>query len=372
MPGIIRLAEDSPPQDWLALSLAPGIGPRTCLDLIETFGSPSAVLAATHAQLSQCGLKPATIAALHAPDQGLIGAILAWADQPDAYLVTLADPRYPPLLTQIHDPPPLLYVRGRVELLRDPQIAIVGSRNPTPGGSEITRTFARRLAAAGLVITSGLASGIDGAAHAGALETGTTLAVLGTGPDRVYPAVHRDLARRILEQGALVSEFPPGWGALANHFPRRNRLISGMSLGVLVTEAALQSGSLITARLALEQGREVFAIPGSIRNPLARGCHALIREGAKLVEEPEEIIADLAPGLRAALEGTQEVLSPADPDLTPDQSRLLAAMGQDPVTPDELTQRTGLPVEQISAALLLIELAGHVSSLPGGRYVRVS
>ncbi|QIK39097.1 DNA-protecting protein DprA [Caldichromatium japonicum] len=366
--------EDSPLADWVRLSLVPGIGCRTYRKLIETFGSPSAVLSASQAQLGQAGLKPATIAALRAPDPALISAILAWANQPDAHLVTLADARYPTLLAQIHDPPQILYVRGQVELLCDPQIAIVGSRNPTPAGVEITQFFARRLAEFGLVVTSGLAIGIDGAAHEGALERGETIAVLGTGPDRVYPARHRDLARRILKQGALVSEFPPGCGALAKHFPRRNRLISGMSLGVLVTEAALQSGSLITARLALEQGRKVFAIPGSIRNPMARGCHALIREGAELVEDPAELIAELAPGLRAALK--REIGDVPPPQmasgLSPEQSQLLVAMGHDPVTLDDLTRRTGLPVEQINAALLLMELAGHVSSLPGGRYTRTT
>jgi len=256
---------------------------------VEGFGSPSAVLAASDARLDQIGLKPETIAALRQPDRALIDAILAWAEHPDAHLITLADPRYPPRLTEIADPPPVLYARGDADLLSEPQIAIVGTRNPTPGGGEITASFARWLAGQGLIVTSGLAVGIDGAAHAAALETGHSIAVLGTGPDRVYPAVHRDLARRLVERGVMVSELPPGQGPLASSFPRRNRLISGLSLGVLVTEAALKSGSLITARMALEQGREVFAIPGSIRNPLSRGCHALIREGAKLVEEPEEI-----------------------------------------------------------------------------------
>lgn len=359
----------------MALSLAPGIGARTCLELLATFGSPAAIRGASAEELARHGVRQKGIQALREPNQALISAILAWAEQRAAHVLTLADPRYPPQLTRIPDPPPVLYVRGRVELLREPQIAIVGSRNPSPLGLEITRDFAHRLAAAGLVVTSGLAVGIDGAAHEGALATGETIAVLGTGPDRVYPARHRDLALQIIQRGALVSEFPPGWGPLASHFPRRNRLISGLSLGVLVTEAALQSGSLITARLALEQGREVFAVPGSIRNPLSRGCHALIREGARLIEDPNEIIAELAPHLRAALgTGRPETETPRAESSTPgpsdEQAQLLAAMGYDPVTLDELTQRTGRPVAEISPLLLLMELEGHVSSLPGGRYVR--
>ena len=378
-PGLSRRRDwaSAPIGDWLTLILAPRVGPRTFARLMAGFGSPSAVLAANDARLDQIGLKPETIAALRQPDRALIDAILAWAEQPDAHLITLADPRYPPLLTEIADPPPLLYARGDASLLSEPQIAIVGSRNPSPGGREITSDFARRLAGHGLIVTSGLAIGIDGAAHAAALEAGHSIAVLGTGPDRVYPAVHRDLARGIVERGVMVSELPPGQGPLASSFPRRNRLISGLSLGVLVTEAALKSGSLITARMALEQGREVFAVPGSIRNPLSRGCHALIREGAKLVEEPEEILAELAPQLHAALAGTELVRgAPAigaedpAPALPPEQAQLLEILGHDPVTLDELTERTGLAVERISSMLLLMELDGHVSSLPGGRYAR--
>jgi DNA processing protein len=366
----------APIGDWLALILAPRVGPRTFARLVEGFGSPSAVLAASDARLDQVGLKPETIAALRRPDQVMIDGILTWAEHPDAHLITLADPRYPPRLTEIADPPPVLYARGDASLLSEPQIAIVGTRNPTPGGTEITSTFARWLAGQGLIVTSGLAVGIDGAAHAAALEAGHSIAVLGTGPDRVYPAVHRDLARRLVERGVMVSELPPGQGPLASSFPRRNRLISGLSLGVLVTEAALKSGSLITARMALEQGREVFAVPGSIRNPLSRGCHALIREGAKLVEEPEELLTELAPQLRAELAeadrsvaGARSAAAPP-PELPPEQRRLLESLGHDPVNLDELTERTGLAVEQISSMLLLMELEGHVSCLPGGRYTR--
>ncbi|WP_295392059.1 DNA-processing protein DprA [uncultured Thiodictyon sp.] len=358
---------------WLALAGAPGIGPRTCARLIERFGSPQGVLDAAPSALGELGLKPAAISALKRPDRAWSDAVLGWAARPDAHVLTLDDPRYPPLLRQLADPPTLLYVRGEPGLLADPQVAIVGSRNPSVTGREITREFARRLAACGLIVTSGLATGVDGEAHTGALETGKTIAVLGTGPDRVYPAGHRDLARRIAGQGALVSEFAPGEGPLAHHFPRRNRLIAGLSLGTLVTEAALRSGSLITARQAGEQGREVFAVPGSIRNPLARGCHALIREGAALVEDAAEVLAALAPQLRGQLgaltAATGEVQTSASwPD--PDYDRLLAALGFDPVAPDELTRCTGLSAAAVSSMLLVLELGGHVSSCPGGRYCR--
>ncbi len=274
-------------------------------------------------------------------------------------------------------------MRGDPTLLSEPQIAVVGSRNPTPSGLEITRDFARRLASDGLLITSGLATGVDGAAHAGALETGRTIAVLGTGPDLVYPAVHRALARRIADGGALVSEFPPGQGPSARNFPRRNRIISGLGVGVLVTEAALKSGSLITARLALEQGREVFAVPGSIRNPLSRGCHALIRDGAKLVEDPTEIIAELAPMLRGLLaaggpdasRAAASVSSAADRGganaMDADYRALLDVMGFEPVATDELILRSGRSAREVSSMLLVLELEGHVSSAPGGRFCRL-
>jgi DNA processing protein len=362
---------------WLALVNAPGIGPRTVAKLIEQFGEPTVIQGASAAQLAAVGLKADSIAAIKRPDAALLATVLNWLQQPGTDVLTLTDPRYPPQLADIHDAPPLLYVRGDVRLLAEPQIAIVGSRNPTPSGVEITQEFARQLVSYGLVITSGLAHGIDGAAHVGALESGRTIAVFGTGLDRVYPAAHRALARQIAENGALVSEFPPGSEPLAQNFPRRNRLISGLSLGVLVTEAALKSGSLITARTALEQGREVFAVPGSIRNPLARGCHALLRDGAKLVESAADILSELAPLLRVALTATAASAPPdealADGLLTLDaESRaVLKAMGFDPVAPDELIERSGFPAQQVTSILLVLELSGHVSSVPGGRYSRI-
>lgn len=379
--------------DWVTLMLAPGIGPRTAARLLDRFGTAGAVVSASRRTLADAGLPPGAIDALKQPDAVSLQRILDWGEQPGAHLITCADARYPPLLAEIPDAPPLLYVRGDPSLLAEPQIAVVGSRNPTPSGIEITRDFARRLAGDGLLITSGLATGVDGAAHAGALERGRTIAVLGTGPDLVYPAVHRDLARRIADCGALVSEFPPGQGPLARNFPRRNRIISGLSVGVLVTEAALKSGSLITARCALEQGRDVFAVPGSIRNPMARGCHALIRDGAKLVEDPAEILLDLAPLLRGLLSGMPGGLPddsaaassstaspmdaagssrlPASQTLAADYRALLDAMGFDPVAPDELIARSGRSAREVSSMLLVLELEGHVSSAPGGRFCRL-
>ncbi|MBK1694705.1 DNA-protecting protein DprA [Chromatium weissei] len=362
---------------WLALVNAPGIGPRTVAKLIAQFGEPLVIQNASVAQLAAVGLKTDSITALKQSNAALLATVLNWLQQPETNVITLTDARYPPQLADLHDAPPLLYVRGDVRLLAEPQIAIVGSRNPTPSGIEITQEFARQLVGYGLVITSGLAQGIDGAAHLGALETGRTIAVFGTGLDRVYPAAHRALARQIAENGALVSEFAPGCEPLAQNFPRRNRLISGLSLGVLVTEAALKSGSLITARTALEQGREVFAVPGSIRNPLARGCHALLRDGAKLVESAADILSELAPLLRVALTANAASTAPHemphDELLTLDtESRaVLKAMGFDSVAPDELIERSGFSAQQVTSILLVLELSGHVSSVPGGRYSRI-
>ncbi len=362
---------------WLALVEAPGVGARTVAKLLEHFGSPTVIQGASIAQLAAVGLKAASIAAIKNPQPALLTSVQQWLCQPNTHLLTLTDPRYPPQLADIHDAPPVLYVRGDVRLLAEPQIAIVGSRNPSPSGLEITQEFARHLTGYGLTITSGLAQGIDGAAHRGALENGRTIAVFGTGLDRVYPAAHRALARQIADNGALVSEFPPGSEPLAQNFPRRNRLISGLSLGVLVTEAALKSGSLITARTASEQGREVFAVPGSIRNPLARGCHALLRDGAKLVESAADILAELAPQLRQALAATATVDAPAEAaadnlaGMDAESRAVLKAMGFDPVAPDEVIERSGFSAQQVSAILLVLELSGHVSSEAGGRYSRI-
>jgi DNA processing protein len=360
--------------DWLALAQAPGIGPRTVAQLVQRFGSAAAVRSAGGTALAEAGVSAAAAAAFETPDQADIDVAMAWAEHPGAAILTPDHPHYPPQLATLAAPPPVLYVRGDVALLTEPQLAIVGSRNPTPGGLDTSRGFARYLAGLGLTITSGMAVGIDGAAHAGALESGRTIAVLGTGPDRVYPAAHRSLARRIAEVGALVTEFAPGAGPHASHFPRRNRLISGLSLGTLVIEAAPRSGSLITARYAADQGREVFAIPGSIHNPLARGCHELIRQGAKLVDSAPQVLEELSPQLRrflvempAASDDLVDSPSRAS-DIDPDYRLLLDCMGHDPLAPDELIARSGLSAQAVSSMLLLLELQGHVSSHPGGRY----
>lgn len=366
---------------WLALAHAPGVGPRTFRRLIEHFGDPARALSAKGEALAAAGASTRAIAGIRAPVSAAVEASLAWRQDADTHLLTLEDPRYPPTLAALTDAPPVLYVRGPPERLREPQLAIVGSRNPTPSALETARSFARHLASCGLTITSGLAIGIDGAAHEGALRGGgPTIAVMGTGPDRIYPATHRELARRIARQGVLVTEFPPGIGPRAEHFPRRNRIIAALSVGTLVVEAALRSGSLITARQAAEQGREVFAIPGSIHNPLARGCHALIKEGAKLVETAADILEELTEILRPFLRHSPLPAPPGagapEPDAKAvegldqeeDYRRLLAAMGHDPVAPDLLTARTGLPAQAVASMLLRLELEGQVTAIPGGRY----
>jgi DNA processing protein len=371
---------DEPPpsnvdlEAWLLVSQAAGIGSRFFQRLLAHFGSPEAVLLANRGELADLGIPQRAIDQLKQRDRRDIEPSLKWLQQTGHRLLTLTDADYPTLLREIDDPPPLLYLLGNADLLNQPQLAIVGSRNPTPTGLSNAREFAHSLTEIGLCVTSGLATGIDGAAHAGALLAGQTIAVMGTGPDRIYPASHRDLAHRIAENGLLISEFPPGTQARAENFPRRNRIISGLSLGVLVVEAALQSGSLITARLATEQGREVFAIPGSIHNPQARGCHALIRQGAKLVESALDIIEELSP-LLGILPQTDtdntEVTSQQNECLTdPAYAQLVEALGYDLVSVDELITRTGLPTESVSSMLLLLELEGHVSSAPGGFYCR--
>lgn len=365
-------------RDWLRLARVPGIGPVGVASLIEHFGSIASVLDADDRSLRAAGLTGEAIAVLREEMPAAVAAALEWAERPGNHLVTPDDPRYPPLLAEIPQPPIVLYVTGDAALLARPQLAIVGSRNPTPQGLANAREFARDFAGAGIVVTSGLALGIDGAAHEGALEGGgRTVAVIGTGADRVYPARHRDLARRIAEQGALVTEFPLGTGAQPENFPQRNRIISGLAVGVLVVEAAQSSGSLITARLAVEQGREVFAIPGSIHNPLARGCHWLIRQGAKLVETVEDIVEELgwlAPGIRSespsAKGGGAGVSSIAEEDS--DYARLSDAMGLDPVGVDEIVGRSGLTVAAVSSMLLIMELDGRVAALVGGRYQRIA
>ncbi|MFM1892048.1 MAG: hypothetical protein RLZ44_1125 [Pseudomonadota bacterium] len=354
---------------WLLLLRAPGTGSRTLLPLLGPVPDPRRLAAGRSAQL------PARLRDwLRQPDWAQIDQDLTWLAAPEHHLVPIGSAAYPPLLRETPDPPLALFVLGDPELLALPQIAMVGSRNPSSGGRRTAHDFAAHFAARGLTVTSGLASGIDGACHQGALDGGgLTLAVTGTGLDRVYPASHRELAHRIVAAGgALVSEFPPGTPPKPGHFPRRNRIISGLALGTLVVEAALQSGSLITARQALEQGREVFAIPGSIHNPLARGCHRLIREGAKLVETADDVLEELGPllGGLPAPAGDPVPAEAASPSQDPDYQRLLGAMGYDPMAVDTLVALTGLAPASVSSMLLLLELEGHVSSVPGGLFAR--
>jgi DNA processing protein len=364
---------------WLALHRAPQIGAQRFHKLLANYASPAEVFHARPEELRAAGIAPVSIDYLLQPDWTAVDRDLEWLSQPGNHVVHFQDAAYPALLKQIADPPALLFVRGDRDYLAQPQLAIVGSRNPTHTGQALAREFAAHLASFGLTITSGLATGIDGAAHQGAIEAGgATLAVTGTGLDRVYPARHRDLAHRVAENGALVTEFPPGTAPLAANFPRRNRLISGLSLGTLVVEAALRSGSLITARSALEQGREVFAIPGSIHNPLARGCHALIRDGAKLVETGDHILEELASQITGLLAPDGRRAAVAMPSGQPQQAgelsaeyrQLLEFMEHDAVSVDQLVERSGLTPEEVSSMLLVLELDGHLVSGAGGRYSR--
>jgi DNA processing protein len=366
MPGT---GGDDPAGDaeaWLRFSLAPNLGPAAQRKLLSAFGSPQEVLAAPPTALARAAGESAAIALQSGPDTALVQRTLDWLQDPGNHLVTLAEPRYPHLLLQTADPPLLLFVKGRLELLDRPALAVVGSRTATPRGARDAEAFAQALSDAGLTIVSGLALGIDGAAHRGGLSgTGSSVAVVGTGLDKVYPARNRELAHRLAVEGALVSEFPLGTPPLARNFPRRNRVISGLARGCLVVEAALRSGSLITARQALDQGREVFAIPGSIHSPLSKGCHWLIKQGAKLVESAQDVLEEL--GLMPVSPRATESFQP----LQADEATLLAAMGYEPIDADTLYERTGLTPDTASAILLRLELEGHLSRLPGGLLQRM-
>lgn len=372
---------------WLILLQAPGLGGGALGALIERDIDPATLPGRSLSELAELGLREASARALRRPDEDRLALSMAWLDDPGHHLVTLDDDLYPPLLRTTGDAPAALFVNGDAESLLAPQVAVVGSRSATRGGLDTAAEFAGALAAAGLVVTSGLAAGVDGKAHRAALEAGgRTIAVSGTGPDRVYPAHHRDLAHEIVDNGAVVTPFAPGVGPRRGHFPARNRIISGMSLGVVVIEAGLRSGSLITARLAGEQGREVFAVPGSIRNPQVQGCHRLIRDGARLVETPADVIEDLAPlagelagRLRAMLdEDTESAEGPraddvrADPprDDDPDVRAVLEALGFDPTPVEAVIDRTELTTSAVSSILLTLELDGRVAAHAGGRYSR--
>lgn len=357
---------------WLRLALTPGIGPIGLLRLIDTFGSAAAALAASRAQLAPLLEKDVLDAVLADAGRPAAEAAQAWAEAPGCSLLTLLDADYPEQLATSHGPPPLLFLRGRRELLARPMLAIVGSRQATPAGKDSARMFAQRLAEAGYTIVSGLASGIDAAAHQGALTApASSIAVIGTGIDRVYPASNRALAHQLGEEGLIVSEFPLGMKPLAGNFPRRNRIIAGLSAGCLVVEANVQSGSLITARLALEAGREVLAVPGSILNPHARGCHKLIKDGATLVETVDDVLEVLG---RPAAPAANATRSPQQTAVTEAAAEppLLAAMGYDAIDADTLTVRLGLTAAEVYAMLLELELDGLIASLPGGRFQRLT
>ena len=352
---------------WLRLALIPGFGGETQRKLLAAFGLPEAVFSAEHYALRTVISDRVSQLLLDTRNEAVIETAIRWADIEGQSIITLADPEYPPTLLEIPDPPILLYVRGRVELLGRPVLSIVGSRNPTPQGVQNAERFAATFAEAGLVIASGLALGIDAAAHRGALSvSGDTVAFVGTGIDRIYPARNRDLALEIGSKGCIVSEFPIGTPVSAANFPRRNRLISGIAQGVLVVEAATASGSLITARLAAEQGREVFAIPGSIHSPQSRGCHQLIKQGAKLVETAQDVLEELNWGLPPQIQGALAS------DTTSVQDTLLAQIGFDPCGLDELAERSGLAADTLSVKLLHLELDGQIASLPGGLYQRIA
>ncbi|RZT38408.1 DNA-processing protein DprA [Cupriavidus agavae] len=359
---------------WVRLTTTPGVPARTARNLLAAFGLPQAVLAQDAARLREVA-EPAAVRALLGPPDDAMAARIArtcqWLDAPDHAFVTMADAGYPARLLDLADPPLALYINGNVARLQAHALGIVGARHATAQGVRNAQGFAQAFSRAGLAVVSGLALGIDAAAHAAALEgPGNTVAVVGTGVDIVYPARHHGLAHRIVDAGgAIVSEFPLGTPGRANHFPRRNRIIAALARGVLVVEAAERSGSLITARLASEIGREVFAIPGSIHAELSRGCHRLIRQGAKLVEAPEDVFEEFADlGTRPA------PAMPARACAAPETAADLfgGALSYDPVTFDTLCERSGIDAEAVSAALLQLELEGAAERLPGNRYRRLA
>ncbi|MDR2926296.1 MAG: DNA-processing protein DprA [Azoarcus sp.] len=378
--------------DWLRFALTP-VSPARQRRLLAAFGLPGNIFAQSHSHLASVAGADVADAVLKEPNPAAMEAALKWAGEEGNHLLTLADEAYPQALLEIADPPVVLYLKGNPALLARPALAMVGSRTPTAQGEANAKAFADSLAKAGLLIVSGLAQGIDAAAHRGALaaENGGTVAVIGTGIDRIYPASNAALAREIAAKGAVLSEFPLGTPPARWNFPRRNRLIAGLSLGVLVVEATPESGSLITARLAASAGREVFAIPGSIHSPQARGCHRLIREGAKLVETAEDVFEELRGNLggnlpkpsgsaprraksrpRAAAHAPSEAEPPAAPaHLAPEAAHVLEALGNEPRDIDTLSLATGLPVEALHALLLTLELEGLAARQTGGGFLRL-
>ena len=391
-------------QFWIALWRVSGVGPKSFQKLLANIGDPESVFSSNLSTLTQAGIPEKLAHAILDNKSSLETTTpdIEWLNAADDHhIITIQCDEYPELLKRISDPPPLLYVHGQLSLLKDPQIGIVGSRNPTQGGTNNAFEFAKYLGQTGFCITSGLALGVDGSAHNGALDANSpTIAVIATGIDRVYPAKHREMAHKIVDNGAIVTEFPIGTQPKSSNFPRRNRIISGLSYGTLVVEAAQKSGSLITARLAMEQNREVFAIPGSIHNPLARGCHQLIRQGAKLVETAQDILEEMTAVIDVSeLQDDQQISastftahstpseknSKADSRNTKtlattqilelpvddDQQIILKEMGFDPISIDQLVVRTGIDTASLSASLLMLELQNHIASNGGGTYTRL-
>ena len=364
---------------WLHLALTPGVGPVTASQLLARFTSPSAIFSASYAALRTLvsdAIARSLLAPMDALQAAAIDAVHAWLAEPGNHVLTPQDAAWPRLLRAIPDPPVVLYAKGRTDLLAGAALAIVGSRNATVQGRLTATAFAEAMSHAGFSIVSGLALGIDAAAHEGGLRgPGSTIAVVGTGADRIYPRRNRELAHRIVSAGCVLSEYPLGTPAIAANFPKRNRIISGIACGVLVVEAAAESGSLITAGLAVNQGREVFAIPGSIHAPLAKGCHQLIREGACLTETAGALLAALAasPLVRAELPAAAPAPDPPGaPDQAADCAGLLATLGQGPIHGDLLAELTDMPVGKLLAQLTALELAGQIERLPGGLFQRVN
>ena len=357
---------------WLALMLAPGIGTTRFLRILQQASNLPTLFATRGNNIAELKLPTAVRAYLQSPDWHAVDKILAWADNSERHILCLSDSRYPALLKEIPDPPPILYVRGDLSVLGQLQLAMVGSRNPSAGGKQIAHDIAQSLSDIGFTITSGLALGIDAASHQGALDAGGhTIAVAGTGLDRIYPARHRKLGHNILENGAIVSEFAPGTPPIASNFPRRNRIISGLTVGTVVVEAALKSGSLITARLAAEQGREVFAIPGSIHNPLAKGSHALIQQGAKLTTQVTDILEELShfTPLFTNPSAHRPLATNLSEPLPKEDHPFLENIGFEPISIDTLVDRSGLTADVVSSMLLTLELQGIVTS-SGGLFSR--
>ena len=356
---------------WLLLLKAPNLGVKTFYKALRYFESPQQVFTSNHTERVNSGLfRKQTLEYLTTADISSVQADIDWVKADDCHILTLIDKDYPPQLKAITDPPPILYVRGNVKCLSAPQLAIVGSRNPSTGGKQNAYEFSNRLAKLGLVVTSGMASGIDAQAHIGALEAqANTIAVCGTGLDRIYPAKHKSLAHQISMQGALVSEFFIGTAPVASNFPRRNRIISGLSLGTLVVEASIKSGTMITARLAADQGKEVFAIPSSIHNPLAEGCHELIKQGAKLTSDIDDIINELPQGLLGDISPVK--IDRPTKELDKTGLNVLKCLSYEALTVDQLVEKTKLSPQVVTNELLLLELDNQIEKTSSQGYILI-